>query len=108
MGVVDHSINLATSSARNVMSVQDSFERFEQWCAQETACALHGQDLGAAFDTAIGREPMTRFLVPQLLSAGDHPELGWPALAQMLVEVNRGEDKLLKEMTATATLSTAD
>ena len=106
--VVDHSVDFATFSARNVMSVQDAFERFAQWCAQEARCELHGKDLGAAFDTAIAREPKTRTLVPQLLSTGDHPELGWPALAQMLAEVGRGESKMLKEMTATATLSSAD
>jgi pimeloyl-ACP methyl ester carboxylesterase len=106
--VVDHSIDFATFSARNVMSVQDAFERLEQWCAQETKCALHGKDLGAAFDTAMAREPRTRTLVPQLLATGDHPELGWPALAQMLAEVGQGESKMLKDMTATATLSTSD
>ena len=106
--VVDHSIDFATFMARNVMSVQDAFERFEQWCAQETKCALYGKDVGAAFDVAIVHEPKVRTLVPQLLSTGDHPELGWPALAQMLAEVGRGENKTLREMTATATLSTAE
>jgi pimeloyl-ACP methyl ester carboxylesterase len=107
-GVVDHTVDFATFLARNVMSVQDAFERFAQWCAQDAKCELHGKDLGAAFDDAIAREPKTRTLVPQLLATGDHPELGWPALAHMLAEVGRGESKLLKEMTATATLSTAD
>ena len=107
-GVVDHTVDFATFSARNVMGVQDAFERFAQWCAQDAKCALHGKDMGAAFDTAIAREPKTRTLVPQLLATGDDPKLGWPALAQMLAEVGRGESKLLKEMTATATLSTAD
>ena len=107
-GVVDHTVDFATFSARNVMSVQDAFDRFAQWCAQDATCELHGKDLGAAFDTAIAREPKTRTLVPQLLATGDNPELGWPALARMLAEVGRGESKLLKEMTATASLSTAD
>ena len=35
------------------------------------SCELHGKDLGAAFDTAIAREPKTRTLVPQLLATGD-------------------------------------
>jgi pimeloyl-ACP methyl ester carboxylesterase len=107
-GVVDHTIDFPTFSARNVMSVQDAFERFAQWCAQDAKCELHGKDLGAAFDAAIAREPTTRTLVPQLLAAGDHPELGWPALARMLAEVGRGESKTLKELTATASLSTVD
>jgi pimeloyl-ACP methyl ester carboxylesterase len=105
--VVDHTVDMPTFMARNVISVQDAFERFAQWCAREAKCALHGKDLGAAFDAAVAREPATRTLVPQLLSTGDHPKLGWPALAQMLAEVNRGESKLLKEMTTAATLSTA-
>jgi pimeloyl-ACP methyl ester carboxylesterase len=75
-GVVDHSVDFATFIARNVMSVQDAFDRFAQWCAQEARCELHGKDLGAAFDAAIAREPTTRTLLPQLLAAGDHPELG--------------------------------
>ncbi len=105
--VVDHTVDYQTFLARNVMSVQDSFERFEQWCAGEASCALHGKDLGAAFDAAIAREARIRTLVPQLLATGDHPELGWPALAQMLAEVGgQGESKLLKEMTSAANLST--
>jgi pimeloyl-ACP methyl ester carboxylesterase len=107
-GVVDHTVDFATFSARNVMSVQDAFERFAQWCARDAKCELHGKDLSAAFDNAIAREPKTRTLVPQLLATGDHPELGWPALARMLAEVGRGESKTLKEMIATASLSTAD
>jgi len=107
-GVVDHTVDYATFLARNVLSVQDSFGRFEEWCARETSCALHGKDLGAAFDTAIAREPKTRTLVPQMLAVGGHPELGWPALAQLLAEVDRGESKLLKELTAVATLSTSE
>jgi pimeloyl-ACP methyl ester carboxylesterase len=107
-GVVDHSVDFATFIARNVMSVQDAFDRFAQWCAQEARCELHGKDLGAAFDAAIAREPTTRTLLPQLLAAGDHPELGWPALARMLAEVGRGETEMLKKMAATATLSSTD
>lgn len=106
--VVDHTIDYPTFLERNVRSVQDSFERFEQWCAEEAKCALHGKDLGAAFDTAIAREPTTRILVPQLLAAGNHPDLGWPALAQMLAEVGQGQSKLLQELTATANLGKSD
>jgi pimeloyl-ACP methyl ester carboxylesterase len=106
--VVDHTVDYPTFLARNVMSVQDSFERFEQWCAREIDCALHGRDLGAAFDAAIAREPGIRTLVPQLLATGDHPDLGWPAMAQMLAEVDQGESKLLKEITSAANLSTHD
>jgi pimeloyl-ACP methyl ester carboxylesterase len=80
-GVVDHTVDYPTFVARNVTSVQDAFERFQQWCAQETSCALHSEDLGAAYETAIAREPSVRVLVSQFLSAGDHPRMAglyWP------------------------------
>jgi pimeloyl-ACP methyl ester carboxylesterase len=106
--VMDHGIEYGPFLARNVLSVQDSFERMAQWCARETSCALHGKDLGAVFDAAIAREPKIRTLVPQMLATGDHPELGWPALTQMLAEVIQGESKLLKQITAVANLSTSE
>jgi pimeloyl-ACP methyl ester carboxylesterase len=106
--VMDHGIDYGSFLARNVLSVQDSFERMGQWCARETSCALHGKDLGAVFDAAVAREPRIQTLVPQMLATGDHPELGWPALTQMLAEVVQGESKLLKEITAVANLSTSE
>ena len=104
--VMDHTVDYAPFLARNVLSVQDSFERLEQWCAQETKCALHGKDLAAAFDAAIAREPKTRTLVPQMLAGGDEPQFGWPMVAQMLAEVGGGESKMLKEIAAALALST--
>src|SRR5262249_30650836 len=48
--------------------------------------ALHGQDVGSAFDTVVRIAPATRMLVPQFLAGGRDPEFGWPAIAQMLAE----------------------
>ena len=108
-GVVDHTVDFPTFIARNVMSVQDAFERMEQWCAQETKCALHGKDLGAAFDAAIAREPRMRTLVPQMLAGADDPDFGWPMVTQMLAEVSSGgESKMLKEIATALDLSTND
>ena len=107
--VMDHTIDYGPFLARNVLSVQDSFERMEQWCAQETKCALHGKDLGAAFDAAIAREPKMRTLVPQMLAGGDEPELGWPMVTQLLAEVGSGgESKMLKDIAAALALSTSE
>jgi pimeloyl-ACP methyl ester carboxylesterase len=105
-GVVDHTVDFPTFLARNVMGVQDAFERMEQWCAQETKCALHGKDLGAAFDAAIAREPGMRTLVSQMLAGGDDPQFGWPKVTQMLAEVAGGETKTLKDIGAALALST--
>jgi pimeloyl-ACP methyl ester carboxylesterase len=106
--VMDHTVEYAPFLARNVMSVQDSFERLEQWCAQDAKCALHGKDLGAAFDAAIAREPKMRTLVPQMLAGGDEPQFGWSTVAQLLAEVRSGESKMLKDLAAALTLSTND
>src|SRR5262249_36173873 len=50
--VVDHSIDLPTMDARNILAVADAFDRFAQWCARDSACALRGQDLGKVLDAA--------------------------------------------------------
>jgi pimeloyl-ACP methyl ester carboxylesterase len=107
-GVVDHTVDYPTFISRNVLSVQDAFERFQAWCARETKCALHGKDLGAAYDASIAREPSTRMLASQFLAAGDNPEFGWPVVARMMAEVANGETKTLKQVTEVGTLSKSE
>ena len=102
--VVDHSIDLATMVTRNILSVADAFDRFAQWCGRDTACALHDQDLGNTFDTVAATTPVIRTLVPQLLSAGADPHLGWPAIAQMLAELSRGDTSTLDKLTKAASI----
>lgn len=102
--VVDHSVDLPTYMERNVLSVQDSFDRFQQWCSQYTTCALHGQDLGAVFDADVARAPAVRTLVPQLLAAGSDPQFGWPMVAKMLAEVHSGNTATLDALTGSAAL----
>ena len=103
--VVDHSVDFSTLLTRNVLSVKDAFDRFTQWCAQDSTCALHGQDLGAVFDAAVTTAPAVRTVVPQLLATGRDPQLGWPALAQMLEQVSRGDTSTLDALSTTASLS---
>jgi len=98
--VMDHTIEYGPFLARNVLSVQDSFERMEQWCARETSCALHGKDLGAALDAAIAREPKMRTLVPQMLAGGDEPEFGWPMVTTLLAQVSSGGESQLMQLIA--------
>jgi pimeloyl-ACP methyl ester carboxylesterase len=102
--VVDHSVDFATLLTHNVLSVKDGFDRFTQWCARDSTCALHGQDLGAVFDAAVTAAPAARMVVTQLLAAGAHPEFGWPALAKMLAEVRRGDTSTLDAMSRTTAL----
>jgi pimeloyl-ACP methyl ester carboxylesterase len=46
-GILDHSVDLPTFMTNRVLSVQASFDRFARWCARQSACALHGRDVGA-------------------------------------------------------------
>jgi|HubBroStandDraft_6_1064221.scaffolds.fasta_scaffold39325_2 pimeloyl-ACP methyl ester carboxylesterase len=101
---VDHSIAFPTLLSRNVLSVEDAFDRLTQWCAKDSTCALHGQDLGAVFDAAIITAPAVRTVVPQLLATGLDPQLGWPALAHMLEQVSRGDTSILDALSKTASL----
>jgi pimeloyl-ACP methyl ester carboxylesterase len=96
--VMDHSIDLSTFITRNVLAVQDGFERFAQWCDRDSTCALHGQDVGTVFDAVVAAAPVTRILVPQFLAAGRDPDLGWPAIAQMLADVRSGNTATLDEL----------
>ena len=105
--VVDHSIDLATMVTRNIVSVADAFDRFAQWCARDRTCALHDQDLGKTFDVAAATAPAIRTLVPQLLSAGSDRQLGWPALAQMLAELSRGDTSTLDKLTKAASIGSS-
>jgi pimeloyl-ACP methyl ester carboxylesterase len=90
-GVVDHSLDLAPYGVRWVQSTEDAFFRFEQWCAEDASCALHGQDVGAVFDTVAATHPEVRPMVRARLSAGRIPDLGWPVIAEMLDALARGE-----------------
>lgn len=96
--VVDHSVDRATFITRNILAVQDAFDRFTQWCKEDGACALHGRDLGQVFDAVAVKEPVTRTIVPQFLAAGRDPKLGWPAIATMLAELSDGNKTVLDKL----------
>lgn len=104
-GVIDHSVDLPTNEVRTVLSVQDAFDRMARWCDQDASCALHGQDLGAAFDAAIAIAPMMRWIVPQFFAAGRDPEVGWPAIARMLAQVLAGDTATLDALTGAASIA---
>ena len=104
--VVDHSIDLSTELAtRQLPAVQDAFDRMAQWCGDDSSCALHGEDLGRAFDAAVAAEPAVRPLVPQFLSAGRD---GWSLITRMLAEVIAGDTSTLDELIRLTSLAGQD
>jgi pimeloyl-ACP methyl ester carboxylesterase len=106
-GILDHSVDLPTFSTRNDLSVQASFDRFARWCAREPACALHGRDVGAAYDAAVAAVPFVRKLVAQFLAGGNAPD-GWSLIARMLAAVVAGDTATLDELTRIGSLASRD
>jgi pimeloyl-ACP methyl ester carboxylesterase len=105
-GIVDHSVDLPTLSARNIAAVNDSFDRLTRWCKNDASCALHGQDVGTVYDSVTATKPETRILISQFLAGGNDPE-GWGLIAKLMAEVNRGDNKLLESVTKLGAAATA-
>lgn len=61
--VVDHSVNTKSFMGDRAAAVDDSFVEFARWCDRTISCALHGQDVFEAWQTALVRadgEPFGR------------------------------------------------
>ena len=93
--VVDHS----TTSTGEFLStqawaLQDSFDAFVAWCEQETACALHGQDVRAVWAELLAKADagslgMSPFDLVSVAHRGTKlPDYAW--LAQTLAGVQAG------------------
>src|SRR4051812_37054226 len=54
-GILDHSVSTTTIFREAASAYEDSFDRFATWCRQASECALHGRDVGAAFDALVAR-----------------------------------------------------
>ncbi len=106
-GVVDHSIDLAPYGVRWITSTEDAFSRFEQWCAEDEACALHGQDISAVLSSVAAAHPEVRATVRARLSAGRNPELGWPFIATTLATLAQPETAAASPESAASPASAA-
>jgi pimeloyl-ACP methyl ester carboxylesterase len=47
--VFDHSLSPEKFILSEAKTNEDSFQEFAQWCASDTACVLHGQDVGQLY-----------------------------------------------------------
>jgi pimeloyl-ACP methyl ester carboxylesterase len=54
-GILDHSISTEAIYADGIAAYEDTLERFAAWCAQTTACLLHGRDVLALFDRLVAQ-----------------------------------------------------
>jgi hypothetical protein len=116
-GVLVHDRSTLQMVRDESRTVEDSFNRFIAWCAAQTACALHGQDVGALFDDLTARADQTaipapavngtatgtaiRYAVQGLLIV---PQSGWPMLADAIVAARNGDTGVLAEIAAGSVL----
>jgi pimeloyl-ACP methyl ester carboxylesterase len=50
---LEHSQAEVAQVADGIMSIEDSFNRFAQWCVTAPTCALRGQDVASVFDRLV-------------------------------------------------------
>lgn len=83
---IDRSKPALTHLFSATASAEDSFTRFTFWCKENSACALHGRDVGAIFDQV--RAKLTGDQLDYFDSAAYTalyaPVWGWPALGNAL------------------------
>jgi pimeloyl-ACP methyl ester carboxylesterase len=54
-GVMDHAAGTGAFLVEETAAAQDSFREFVSWCARDTQCALHGQDIPVLWAKLIAR-----------------------------------------------------
>ncbi|AHH95564.1 peptidase/hydrolase [Kutzneria albida DSM 43870] len=98
---MDHSLPGADFFRTEAATAEDGFTEFTKWCAANTACALHGQDLGTVFDQLRAKAERgelhlpgsSQVLTPMLLTAYTTSYLygpDWARLANWLKSASEG------------------
>ena len=70
-GALDHSASTTTLFKDEAHAYEDSLNRFFDWCAQTTSCALHGRDVAQLFDTLVAAADRTPIPAPACAAAGN-------------------------------------
>jgi pimeloyl-ACP methyl ester carboxylesterase len=88
--VVDHSVDATRFVGDRAAAVDDSFAEFVRWCDRTTSCVLHGQDVPAAWETALTRAGEHRQdLIDSVYRALDVPD--WSYVAHRIAAAATGE-----------------
>lgn len=66
-GALEHSGSEVSMLATEILTAEDSFDRFVGWCATADTCALKGQDVGAVYDALVARADRNPIPVPGAL-----------------------------------------
>ncbi|MEV5880216.1 alpha/beta hydrolase [Streptomyces sp. NPDC052101] len=70
-GALDHSLSTVPLFKDESHAYEDSLNRFFDWCAQTTSCALHGTEVGRLFDTLVAAADHRPIPAPTCAKAGD-------------------------------------
>ncbi|HST82025.1 MAG TPA: alpha/beta hydrolase [Kineosporiaceae bacterium] len=69
-GALDHSMQPVALFKDEAHAYEDSFNRFIDWCAKTSSCALHGRDVGQLFDTLVATADRTPLPAPTCVVQG--------------------------------------
>ncbi|MEU4743659.1 alpha/beta fold hydrolase, partial [Actinosynnema sp. NPDC023658] len=88
-GVIDHSADLRHFLLDRARAVEEAFTAFAAWCAESTSCALHGQDVHAAWEKALVAADRIGLGRADLITSafGDLRDGAWDLLASLFADV---------------------
>ena len=77
-GALEHNQTEVHQVADEILAVEDSFDRFAEWCATDPTCELQGQDVAAVFDELVRDADANPIVVPGAVRAvtGEDIRLG--------------------------------
>jgi len=111
-GIVDHAQGATRFMLEEAKVMEETFNRFAEWCDKETTCALHGQEVGAVWDKLVAKADKTplqvpghpavtgdtmRMTLPGLLPKTDFVGDPWPALAAGIAQAVKGDGSLFAQ-----------
>ncbi|ROP35902.1 alpha/beta hydrolase [Saccharothrix texasensis] len=88
-GVIDHSAELPRLLLDRARAAEEAFGVFVAWCAENTTCALHGQDVHAAWERALDEADAIGWGRGELIHSAFIDIRGgeWESLASLIADV---------------------
>ncbi|GAA2646039.1 alpha/beta hydrolase [Nonomuraea recticatena] len=92
---MDHSLGVKAFLDTEAAAVEDAFDEFAGWCAQEPSCALHGQDVRAVWERLLAKARSGKLYYP---GVPDRPMTELQVLWQGVLGTEGPAWQLLSEM----------
>jgi pimeloyl-ACP methyl ester carboxylesterase len=95
--VFDHSLSLTKLVTTQSATAEDSFAEFAKWCAANTTCALHGQDVGQVYGDLYEKMVSGELPIPTLAMNDKLVDLlyrpDWPGTANLLKQLSESSTR---------------